>query len=68
MTTLTTPVPLTGFASQILLDGPTPRQGNKTDNAHPPIHPTRYTNSLSVSLIIIIYTLYIYLTKGNYTL
>ena len=37
------------FASQILARGPTPRQGNKTDNAHPPIHPTKYTNSLTVS-------------------
>ena len=37
-----------GFASQILADGPNPRQGNKTDNAHPPIHPTRYNNNLQV--------------------
>ena len=36
------------FANQILMRGPTPRQGNKTDNAHPPIHPTKYTNSLTV--------------------
>jgi DNA topoisomerase-3 len=35
-----------GFASQLLARGVTPRQGNKTDNAHPPIHPTKYTNSL----------------------
>ncbi|XP_063361845.1 DNA topoisomerase 3-alpha [Cydia amplana] len=37
-----------GFA-QGLLDagGPTPRQGNKSDKAHPPIHPTKYTNSLN---------------------
>ena len=37
------------FASQILVRGPTPRQGNKTDNAHPPIHPTKYTNTLTVT-------------------
>ncbi|XP_013416438.1 DNA topoisomerase 3-alpha-like [Lingula anatina] len=35
-----------GFAGQIMERGPTPRNGNKTDNAHPPIHPTKYTNSL----------------------
>ncbi|KPJ08784.1 DNA topoisomerase 3-alpha [Papilio machaon] len=36
------------FAQGILDDGgATPRQGNKSDKAHPPIHPTKYTNSLS---------------------
>ncbi|XP_056391516.1 DNA topoisomerase 3-alpha [Hyla sarda] len=36
-----------GFAQRILeRGGPTPRNGNKTDQAHPPIHPTKYTNSL----------------------
>ncbi|XP_060606708.1 DNA topoisomerase 3-alpha-like isoform X2 [Ruditapes philippinarum] len=34
------------FASRVLERGPTPRNGNKTDNAHPPIHPTKYTDSL----------------------
>jgi DNA topoisomerase III len=34
------------FASQVLQDGPNPRQGKKTDQAHPPIHPTKYTDSL----------------------
>ena len=44
-----TPDPQWGaFATQILTRGPTPRQGNKTDNAHPPIHPTKYTNTLTV--------------------
>lgn len=38
------------FAARLLTVGPTPRQGNKTDNAHPPIYPTKYTNSLSVSV------------------
>ncbi|KAH9636384.1 hypothetical protein HF086_011241 [Spodoptera exigua] len=38
-----------GSFAQNILDsgGPTPRQGNKSDKAHPPIHPTKYTNSLS---------------------
>ncbi|XP_031790201.1 DNA topoisomerase 3-alpha [Piliocolobus tephrosceles] len=35
------------FAQSILeRGGPTPRNGNKSDQAHPPIHPTKYTNSL----------------------
>ncbi|XP_047024489.1 DNA topoisomerase 3-alpha [Helicoverpa zea] len=38
-----------GAFAQNILDsgGPTPRQGNKSDKAHPPIHPTKYSNSLS---------------------
>ncbi|XP_073945480.1 DNA topoisomerase 3-alpha-like isoform X2 [Choristoneura fumiferana] len=38
-----------GSFAQGILDsgGPTPRQGNKSDKAHPPIHPTKYTNNLS---------------------
>ncbi|XP_030024894.2 DNA topoisomerase 3-alpha [Manduca sexta] len=38
-----------GAFAQGILDsgGPTPRQGNKSDKAHPPIHPTKYTNGLS---------------------
>uniref|UniRef100_UPI00358E05CE DNA topoisomerase 3-alpha n=1 Tax=Myxine glutinosa TaxID=7769 RepID=UPI00358E05CE len=37
-----------GFAQQILqsANGPNPRNGHKTDQAHPPIHPTKYSNSL----------------------
>ncbi|XP_012551245.2 DNA topoisomerase 3-alpha isoform X1 [Bombyx mori] len=36
------------FAQKILDNGgPTPRQGKKSDKAHPPIHPTKYTNNLS---------------------
>lgn len=38
---------LAGFAANILEKGPNPRQGKKTDKAHPPIHPTKYTSSLS---------------------
>uniref|UniRef100_A0A8C2R7E1 DNA topoisomerase n=1 Tax=Capra hircus TaxID=9925 RepID=A0A8C2R7E1_CAPHI len=35
------------FARNILEHGgPTPRNGNKSDQAHPPIHPTKYTDSL----------------------
>ncbi|XP_052784926.1 DNA topoisomerase 3-alpha-like [Mya arenaria] len=34
------------FAQGVLERGPTPRNGNKTDNAHPPIHPTKYTHNL----------------------
>lgn len=37
------------FAQSILeRGGPTPRNGNKSDQAHPPIHPTKYTGSLQV--------------------
>ncbi|GBP35686.1 DNA topoisomerase 3-alpha [Eumeta japonica] len=37
-----------GFAQNILdSGGATPRQGNKSDKAHPPIHPTKYTNNLT---------------------
>uniref|UniRef100_A0AAY4BQY9 DNA topoisomerase n=1 Tax=Denticeps clupeoides TaxID=299321 RepID=A0AAY4BQY9_9TELE len=37
-----------GSFAQGILDrgGPTPRNGNKSDQAHPPIHPTKYTNNL----------------------
>ncbi|GFT86693.1 DNA topoisomerase 3-alpha [Trichonephila clavipes] len=34
------------FAQRVLEWGPNPRQGNKTDNAHPPIHPTKYVDTL----------------------
>ena len=37
------------FAARLVTVGPTPRQGNKTDNAHPPIYPTKYTDTLTVS-------------------
>lgn len=37
------------FARSILEQGgPTPRNGNQSDQAHPPIHPTKYTDSLQV--------------------
>lgn len=39
------------FARNILEHGgPTPRNGNKSDQAHPPIHPTKYTDSLQVGI------------------
>ncbi|XP_073504566.1 DNA topoisomerase 3-alpha [Phyllobates terribilis] len=42
------PDPQWGSFAQRILErgGPTPRNGNKSDQAHPPIHPTKYTNSL----------------------
>ncbi|XP_006774024.1 PREDICTED: DNA topoisomerase 3-alpha [Myotis davidii] len=43
-----TPDPRWGPFAQSILErgGPTPRNGNKSDQAHPPIHPTKYTSSL----------------------
>ncbi|XP_054167102.1 DNA topoisomerase 3-alpha-like [Oppia nitens] len=35
------------FAQRILNNGPNPRNGNKSDNAHPPIHPTKYAPNLT---------------------
>ncbi|XP_030764441.1 DNA topoisomerase 3-alpha [Sitophilus oryzae] len=36
------------FARRVMTDGgPTPRQGKKSDQAHPPIHPTKYANNLA---------------------
>ena len=45
--------PIWGAFAQNLLEldqGPTPRNGRKSDKAHPPIHPTKFTNSLSVGI------------------
>ncbi|CAK8696344.1 unnamed protein product [Clavelina lepadiformis] len=42
--------PIWGDFSQRLLEldgGPTPRNGRSTDKAHPPIHPTKFTCSLT---------------------
>ncbi|XP_072794626.1 DNA topoisomerase 3-alpha isoform X5 [Vicugna pacos] len=43
-----TPDPRWGAFARNILErgGPTPRNGNKSDQAHPPIHPTKYTDSL----------------------
>ena len=38
--------------------GPSPRNGHKTDNAHPPIHPVKYTNSLTVSFVVVVVVVY----------
>lgn len=36
------------FATRILNEGgPVPRQGKKSDQAHPPIHPTKYADNLN---------------------
>ncbi len=37
-----------GFARRIIDEygGPSPRRGKKNDEAHPPIHPTKYSDSL----------------------
>ncbi|KAK2586300.1 hypothetical protein KPH14_001550 [Odynerus spinipes] len=34
------------FAQRLLRDGISPRQGKKSDQAHPPIHPTKYSSTL----------------------
>ncbi|XP_060067173.1 DNA topoisomerase 3-alpha-like [Ylistrum balloti] len=34
------------FARRVLEQGPQPRNGKKTDQAHPPIHPTKYCDRL----------------------
>lgn len=34
------------FAQRLLQNGISPRQGKKSDQAHPPIHPTKYSSSL----------------------
>lgn len=34
------------FADRVLRDGINPRQGKKSDQAHPPIHPIKYTDKL----------------------
>lgn len=42
-------IKILAFAKRILEEGgPSPRQGKKTDNAHPPIHPTKYASNLQV--------------------
>lgn len=35
------------FASKVLQWGMNPKNGKKSDQAHPPIHPTKYTSALS---------------------
>lgn len=43
-----TGIMFTDFARRLLQDGLTPRQGNKTDQAHPPIHPVKSALNLEV--------------------
>jgi len=43
------------FAQCVLNNGPSPRQGKKSDQAHPPIHPTKYTHGLQGLIYIIIH-------------
>lgn len=35
------------FAVRVLQEGVNPRQGKKSDQAHPPIHPIKYTDGLN---------------------
>ena len=35
------------FANGVLQDGPNPRNGKKSDQAHPPIHPLKHVDNLS---------------------
>lgn len=35
------------FAQRVIGNGPNPRNGNKTDKAHPPIHPTKFAPNLN---------------------
>ncbi|KAG8303190.1 DNA topoisomerase 3-alpha [Homalodisca vitripennis] len=38
------------FARRVLNEGPNPRQGKKSDQAHPPIHPTKAAHDLEGTL------------------
>jgi len=43
--------PVWGAFAQRVMDqpgGPNPRQGKKSDQAHPPIHPTKHSSTLQV--------------------
>lgn len=44
-----------GAFAQGILDGggPNPRNGNKSDQAHPPIHPTKYASNLQVLALLV---------------
>jgi len=41
------------FAERVLQWGPNPRNGNKSDQAHPPIHPTKMAESEFITTYII---------------
>jgi len=52
------------FAANILNSGgPTPRNGTKSDQAHPPIHPTKYTNRLEVRTNVNLSRRYLFFTQ-----
>jgi len=36
-----------GFAGRLAAQGPNPRNGKKSDQAHPPIHPTKTADELT---------------------
>lgn len=46
--------PWSGFAQRVLEEGISPRQGKKSDQAHPPIHPTKFADSLNGNLFYVI--------------
>jgi len=48
---------LLGFAQRICDEygGPNPRRGKKNDEAHPPIHPTKYSANLQGWNFLLIY-------------
>lgn len=51
------------FAKRILDDGgPTPRQGKKSDQAHPPIHPTKHVTS-KISYVNDVFNAYFYIER-----
>ena len=56
----------------MLSNGPNPRQGHKTDNAHPPIHPVKHAANLQVQqhppFLQIMHSFLISSVTGTYTL
>ncbi len=56
-----------GFATRVLQqpNGPTPRNGKKTDQAHPPIHPTKFDNLNGLSGMFLTIVLSIYIIYTN---
>jgi DNA topoisomerase-3 len=55
------------FAGRILQNGVNPRNGTKSDQAHPPIHPIKYANELSVCVILLnfVFKNLIFILKGK---
>lgn len=46
------------FAQRILERGPNPRNGTKSDQAHPPIHPLKAAPNLTVCFFTILFNLF----------